>query len=167
MTSRFGAFSQNRLPSSLSPQRKFKERKPTAMLNRIPDVQDMTDLLGEELCAVWTALCRAIEEKYDMDQIWDKGYREWTYEYKYRRGGKTLCTLYAKENAIGFQVIFGKDERAKFEPQRAAYPEAIQADYDAATVYHDGKWVMFLPSDTSLTDDYVRLLAVKRRPNRK
>ena len=137
------------------------------MLNRIPDEQDMTALLGEKLCAVWTSLCRAIEEKYDMDRLWDKGYREWTYEYKYRRGGKTLCTLYAKENAIGYQVIFGKNERARFEAQKADYPEKIQSAYDAAPTFHDGKWVMFLPEDAALTGDYVRLLAVKRKPNKK
>ena len=32
---------------------------------------------------------------------------------------------------------------------------------------HDGKWIMFEPTDESLFDDFMRLLAIKRRPNRK
>ena len=36
-----------------------------------------------------------------------------------------------------------------------------------ATVYRDGKWIMFELIDTSEFDDYMKLLAIKRKPNRK
>ena len=36
-----------------------------------------------------------------------------------------------------------------------------------ATTYRDGKWVMFEPTDTYEFDDYMKLLAIKRKPNRK
>lgn len=39
--------------------------------------------------------------------------------------------------------------------------------YDEATTYRDGKWVMFEPTDTYEFDDYMKLLAIKRKPNRK
>ena len=39
--------------------------------------------------------------------------------------------------------------------------------YDEAKTYHDGKWVMFEPTDTSEFDDYMKLLVIKRKPNRK
>lgn len=67
-----------------------------------------------------------IDEKYDMDCIWNKGGKAWTYEYKYRRSGKTLCALYARENCIGFMIIFGKAERKKFEETRENYSESVQ-----------------------------------------
>ena len=38
--------------------------------------------------------------------------------------------------------------------------------YDEAAVYHDGKWVMFEPKDSSEFDQYMKLLAIKRKPNR-
>ena len=137
------------------------------MLERIPTAADLRALLGDELHCVFEALCRAIDEKYDMDRLWDKGYRDWVYEYKYRRGGKTLCTLYLKAGVIGFQVIFGKDERVKVESRREEFSPAVMQVYDEATTFHDGKWVMFLPTDTSMLEDFLRLLALKRRPNRK
>ena len=89
------------------------------------------------------------------------------YEYKYRKGGKTLCSLYAKKKCIGFMIIFGKDERAKFEDIRDSLSDAVCKRYDEATIYRDGKWVMFEPIDTSEFDDYMKLLAIKRKPNRK
>lgn len=137
------------------------------MLDKIPNDKEMADLLGQPLYKVWTGLCELIDAKYDMEYLWDKGYREWVYVYKYRRGGKTLCTLCAQENGIGFMVIFGKDERAKFEAGRDNYSEDIQKIYDEATTYHDGKWIMFKPVDTSMFNDFIKLLGIKRRPNKK
>ena len=53
--------------------------------------------------------------------MWNNGGRKWKYEYKYRRGGKTLCGLYAKEYSFGFMVILGKGERDRFEMQQELF----------------------------------------------
>ena len=137
------------------------------MLERIPTQEELQSLFGKERLTVWNAVCTAVESLYDMDRLWNNGGKKWVYEYKYRRGGKTLCTLYAKENCFGFMVIFGKDERAKFESDRDHYSDAIQTIYDTATTYHDGKWMMIELNDLSLIDDITKLLAIKRKPNKK
>ncbi len=137
------------------------------MLDQIPDKEKMTDLIGKDLYDVWNKLCTLIDEKYDMDCMWNEGGKAWTYEYKYRRGGKTLCALYARENCVGFMVILGKDERLKFENDRENYSKEVQRIYDETKTYHDGKWMMFELSDTSMFDDFIRLLRIKRKPNRK
>ncbi len=136
------------------------------MLDIIPNTEQMTALVGKSLYDIWIKLCDLIEEKYDMDRLWDKGGKAWTYEYKYRRGGKTLCALYAREKCVGFMVILGKDERLKFEEDRENYSKDVQKIYDETQTYHDGKWMMFEPTDTSLFDDFIRLLGIKRKPNR-
>ena len=82
-------------------------------------------------------------------------------------GGKTLCSLYAKKTCVGFMIIFGKDERAKFEEIRDTLSDSVCSQYDQAKTYRDGKWVMFEPTDTSEFEDYIKLLAIKRKPNRK
>ena len=137
------------------------------MLDVIPNTEQLTMLLGKPLYEIWNQLCTLIDEKYEMERLWGTGGKAWTYEYKYRRGGKTLCALYARENCVGFMVIFGKDERQKFEQDREDYAEEIQRVYDEAQTYHDGKGMMFEPVDTSLFDDLIRLLGIKRKPNRK
>ena len=85
------------------------------MLDVIPDTDQMIALVGKSLYEIWDKLCALVDEKYDMDRLWDKGGKTWTYEYKYRRGGKTLCALYAREGCVGFMVIMGKAERLKYE----------------------------------------------------
>ncbi len=137
------------------------------MLDKKPNEEEITALAGKSLYEIWTKLCDLIDENYDMDRLWNKGGKAWTYEYKYRRGGKTLCALYARENCIGFMIILGKDERLKFENERENYSVEVQRIYDEAQTYHDGKWIMFEPVDTSMFDDFIKLLKIKRKPNRK
>ncbi len=137
------------------------------MLEKIPSELTIIDLIGQPLFEVWQALCLKIDEKYEMERSWNPGGKRWTYEYKYRRGGKTLCCLYAKSHCVGFMIIFGKDERTKVEAIRKTLSSAVCKKYDEAETYHDGKWVMFEPTDQSEFDDYMKLLAVKKRPNRK
>ncbi len=137
------------------------------MLDLIPGAEEMAILVGGSLYDIWNQLNAAIDERYDMECSWDQGGKAWKYEYKYRRGGKTLCALYAKENCVGFMVILGKDERLKFEEERGNYSKEVQKVYDETQTYHDGKWLMFEPTDTALFDDFIRLLRIKRKPNRK
>jgi len=129
------------------------------MLDIIPNSEEMIILVGESLYDIWSKLNALIEEKYDMECLWNKGGKAWKYEYKYRRGGKTLCALYAREGCVGFMIILGKGERSKFEADRDNFSET--------QTYHDWKWLMFEPVDTTLFDDFIRLLRIKRKPNRK
>ena len=137
------------------------------MLDQVPGEEQMTALVGGSLYQVWCQLTDLIDRRYDMERLWGKGGKAWTYEYKYRRGGKTLCALYARENCVGFMVVLGKDERLKFEAERESYSQETRKLYDEAKTYHDGKWIMFEPVDTSLFQDFIRLLSIKRKPNRK
>ena len=137
------------------------------MLETIPNEEEMTALVGKSLHDVWNALRALIEEKYDMDCLWNRGGKAWKYEYKYRRGGKTLCALYARENRVGFMIVLGKEERLKLEAERGNYSKEVQEKYDEAQTYHDGKWIMFEPMDTSLFQDFINLLRIKKKPNRK
>ena len=60
------------------------------MLDVIPDTDQMIALVGKSLYEIWDKLCALVDEKYDMDRLWDKGGKAWTYEYKYRRDRKSV-----------------------------------------------------------------------------
>ena len=108
-----------------------------------------------------------ITKLYDMEQIWNDGGKKWSYEYKFRKGGKTLCAFYFKDNTLGFMIIFGKDERTKVEEIRNELSSDILETYDNAQTFHDGKWVMFNITDYSMIEDFKKLLFIKKKPNRK
>lgn len=133
----------------------------------VPTAEEIATLVGNSLFEIWNELCALLDENYDMERLWNQGGKAWKYEYKYRRGGKTLCALYVRENCVGFMIVLGNDERLKFEADKENYSKAVQEIYDNTHTYHDGKWIMFEPTDTSLFNDFIRLLSIKRKPNKK
>lgn len=96
------------------------------MLDKCPSEEEIISLVGKPLYDIWLSLTESIDAKYEMERLWNSGGKMWKYEYKYRRGGKTLCALYARENCIGFMVVFGQEERAKFEACRDSYSKETQ-----------------------------------------
>ncbi len=136
------------------------------MLEVKPTQHEILTLLGKDSYEMWKTVCHFISDNYKMDTIWDDGGKYGAYEHKFRKSGKTLCTLYAKEKELVVLIILGKAEREKFEEERVNFSLEMQAIYDEATTYHDGKWMYIKATDSRLFSDIVRLLVIKRKPNR-
>ena len=127
----------------------------------------LQDLLPKEILTKWYELTETIDSLYDVDKMWNKGFGDWDVEYKYRRGGKTLCTLYAKQDVATLLITYGKAERDKFEQIKKSVSDKIQVIYDNTESLHDGKW-LWIPVDEALdVQDIIMMLRIKRRPNRK
>ena len=112
--------------------------------------EELEQLVGSDKANIFYDIVYEITLLYDMDQTWNSGGKKWTYEYKFRKSGKTLCAFYFKENILGFMIIFGKDERIKVEEIRNRLSSNVLQTYDDAQAYHDGKWVMFNITDISI-----------------
>lgn len=128
---------------------------------------DTSNIIGTKKKEVFDYLCDYINSTYEMEKKWKKLTKNWNYEYKFQRGGKTLCGFYIKKDILGFMLIFGKAEREKIESTRENYSNQFLKLYDDATTYRDGKWVMLELEDSSLIEDIKKLLLIKRRPNKK
>ncbi|MDE6471517.1 MAG: DUF3788 domain-containing protein [Clostridia bacterium] len=129
--------------------------------------EELERLVGIDKVNIFFDIVDTITLLYDMEQVWNNGGKKWTYEYKFRKSGKTLCAFYFKENTLGFMIIFGKDERTKVDEIRNELSIAVLDVYDNTQTYHDGKWVMLNLTDYSLLEDIKKLLFIKRKPNRK
>ena len=136
-------------------------------LEKIPTENEVLALLGESAFEAWNAVGAYVEMNYDMDVLWDSGRKAGVYEKKYRRSGKTLCALYAREREFGFMVVFGQKERADFEANRSDFSREVNELYEATHQYHDGKWLMLVVSDSRLLSEIERLLRIKKKPKRK
>ena len=129
--------------------------------------EELEKLVGTDKVNIFYKIVDEITLLYDMDQTWNNGGKKWTYEYKFRKSGKTLCAFYFKENMLGFMIVFGKEERTKVEEIRNELSSDILETYDNAQTFHDGKWVMFNITDYSMIEDFKKLLFIKKKPNRK
>ena len=132
-----------------------------------PTQSILEELIGSNNLDIWNKLVAGIDSLYEMDRTWNKGFGDWIYEYKYRRGGKTLCTFYAKQGIANILITLGKAEREKVDLKREDFSPLLLTLYDETKTYHDGKW-LWIPIDEVLSmDDIINLLKIKRRPNRK
>lgn len=132
-----------------------------------PTQSILEELIGSKNFDIWNKLVAGIDSLYEMDRTWNKGFGDWIYEYKYRRGGKTLCTFYAKQGIANILITLGKAEREKVELKREDFSPLLLTLYDETKTYHDGKW-LWIPIDEVLSmDDIINILKIKRRPNRK
>lgn len=124
-------------------------------------------LLGAECYSRYERLNNYISDHYNVDQIWDKGGKDWDTCLRYSRSGKTLCTAFFRQRQFGIMIILGKEERRKFEEMSARFSEEVRTKYASTHTYHDGKWLLFDVENDSLFSDIVMLLSIKRTPGRK
>lgn len=130
-------------------------------------MKELQGLLSERQQVLWEKLNEKISDVYDMEQTWNKGFGDWIYEYKYRRGGKTLCTFYVKQNIADILIIYGKEECEKFKTIINSVSEQIQSLFNSTQSLHDGKW-LWIPIDEKLSsNDIITMLKIKRKPNKK
>lgn len=137
------------------------------MLDRIPTKEELISVMGVEKFKTFNDITSFIEEKYNVDAIWDNGGKAGLYELKYRKSGRTLCALYLRELGLHILIIYGKAEREKFESSKKEFSQCIIDIYDNTKQYHDGKWLFIDLINDEFIGDIKRLLLIKKKPNKK
>ena len=130
--------------------------------------EEVSTMLGTASPA-WEKLLGYIRYHYVMDEKWAEGkptHKHYNNLFV-RRSGKSFIWLSLRDGYFLATVTLGKDGQDKFEEQRDTFAEAVRKKFDEAEALHDGKWLGFEVRDDSLIDDIIRLLQVKRKPNRK
>jgi hypothetical protein len=139
---------------------------PTERLTKpYPEVKS---LLGNASGA-WEKLTGYIRYNYEIDENWAEGkptHKHYNNLF-FKRSGKPLISFALREGFFLASVTLGKKEREKFDEQRENFSQAVLKEYDEAETLHDGKWLGFEIRDDSLNDDLIRLMQIKRKPNRK
>ena len=138
----------------------------------IKPYEEIKAMLGDASSS-WEKLIGQIRYLYVCDEVWVEGNPKGKHHSNLyiRRGGKALTSFFFREGYFMACVVLGKDEREKFDQQRETFGAAVCKEYDSQESLHDGKWLGFemhgKPGDTALIDDIIRLLHIKRKPNRK
>jgi hypothetical protein len=125
-------------------------------------------MLGQASTA-WEKLVGYVRFHYEMDENWAEGkptHKHYNNLF-IKRSGKALLSLHLREGFFLVSVTLGGKEREKFDEQRPEFGKVVCEIYDATETLHDGKWLGFEVQDDSLIDDIIRLVQIKRNPNRK
>lgn len=110
----------------------------------------------------WQELIQFIYDTYDLSTEISFGGKNYGWNLWYRKGGKTLASLYPQNGYLVAQVVLGKDqvERA----MTLSLGDRVGRLVRETPQLHDGKW-LFIPVESEIdVNDVKQLLLIKRKP---
>ena len=130
-----------------------------------PSDSEIADWIGKEAYEYWKHVTHLIDRNYPnvFTPEWLFGGKKQGWSLRYKKS-KSFCTLIPEKNRFALLIVFGAEERAKVEAMRDSLSRHTQKEYDEATTYHDGKWLVLTINTDKVVEDVMRLLAIKRRP---
>ena len=130
-----------------------------------PTDSAVAEWVGKEAYKYWELITQTIGRNYAnvFTPEWLYGGKKHGWSLRYKKN-KSFCTLIPEKNRLSLLIVFGKAEREKVETIRNRLAEKTQKEYDQATTYHDGKWLLLAIDSDRVIKDIMLLLAAKRRP---
>ena len=129
-----------------------------------PSPQELEAFIGEEHFKYWEQLTGWISRSYPGVFIpeWIRTGKKGGWYLRYKKS-KSFCQFIPKKNQFVVLITFGAKERIKVEAIRSELSPEMQKAYDAATTYHDGKWLYMVVSEAHMIPDLQTLLSIKRK----
>jgi len=129
-----------------------------------PSAAQVAAWLGKDAAACWREMAGAIDKRYPggFAPEWLYGGKKHGWSLRCKKS-RPLCTFVPEKGCFLLLIVFGAEERAKVEAMRDALPAWVRKAYDAATTYHDGKWLLLDMSAKDSVATASRLLTVKRK----
>jgi Protein of unknown function (DUF3788) len=136
---------------------------PTAFMDtmRAPTAKEIADALGPA-AGFWKRLTRYVEQSYDIEPVFGAPSKNYGWDVKYRKGGRTLVSLTPDRGEFTALVVLGAAESDAARDLELG--DHVRRVFDEAKPLHDGRWLFIKVESDRDVDDVEALLAVKRRP---
>lgn len=131
-----------------------------------PSEEEMTNFIGEPARRAWLEIRKFIEDHYDIMPETIFGGAKYGWGVRYRKSGKTLCSLTPEKGAFTVLIVLGKKESEKALSTRDELSSKIYKLIENTKQLHDGRWLWIRLSTASGTEDVKKLLQIKRKPKK-
>ena len=134
------------------------------MLNEDHDPTEKEIFATIGVADLWLDLNQYLDQRYDFlpDQVFYGKKYGWT--IRYRKSGKTLCSLFPESGAFTALVVLGRKEGEKASQILDELSPATRKLIGSAKQLHDGKWLWIRVLEPAHVEDVKRILATKRKP---
>lgn len=127
-----------------------------------PDLEEVGMYIGNPVFMDFCAEVKAkykCREKLDFSSCsWEKGRN-----IKFKKSGKTLCTVYPGEGYFTVMIVIGRKEKAAVEERLTDCTAELQNIYSETKEGNGQKWLMFdLVDKGQMYDDIFRLIEIRR-----
>lgn len=80
---------------------------------------------------------------------------------KFKKGRKTLCTVYLQDNGFTVMVVVANKQAPLVEEALPTFCEAVRNTYNTTTEGNGQRWLMLNITDPAVLDDIATLLAIR------
>lgn len=135
----------------------------TVFMNREhrPTEGEILDALGP-FAPHWRRLTTYLDEAYGIEPTFGPPSKNYGWDVKYRKGGKTLLSL--TPDAGGFTALVVLGEKETEAVRELDLGEYVRRVFDEARQLRDGRWLFVRVESDRDVQDVEALLRVKRRP---
>jgi hypothetical protein len=138
------------------------------MINKVhkPTEEEIQAYIGKQASKAWQMIKWFIKDSYDIPPetiFYGKKYG-WT--VRYRKSGKTLCSLFPEKGAFTVLIVLGGKEAEKALTIRDELSARVDEILGATEQLHDGRWLWIRVSRDMDVDNIKKLLMIKKRPKK-
>jgi hypothetical protein len=133
---------------------------------KMPTAKDIADYLGKDAAEAWGDLTAFLAENYNFTPETVFGGRKYGWAIRYRRSGKSLCTLHPEKGAFTVLVVLGGKETEQALAALSSFNPNVADTISNAKQYHDGRWLWLRVLNRHETADIKRLLQIKKKPRK-
>jgi hypothetical protein len=133
---------------------------------RKPTEEEMVSFIGEPAKEAWREIRQFLEGRYDLvpETLFYGAKYGWT--IRYRKGGKTLCSLFPEKGRFTVLIVLGRKESEKALLIRDELSSKVRKLFGDTEQLHDGRWLWIRLLTASDTEDVKKLLQIKRKPKK-
>lgn len=136
---------------------------PTAFMDpdHVPTGAEIAAALGPS-APFWERLTSFVAGAYAIEPTFVPPSRNYGWDVKYRKAGKTLVSLTPDDGGFTALVVLGEKETEA--AREVDLGDHVRRVFEEATPLRDGRWLFVRVESDRDVEDVEKLLAVKRRP---
>ena len=130
-----------------------------------PTLENINDFVNSEL---WNELCSFVENTYAVSpkMEYSKCSMQKGWNVKYKKGSKSLCTLYPMDGYFIVLIVIGEKEQIEAElimPTCSVYTQRL---FSKTAFSAGGRWLMIEVKERAILEDVLKLIQVRVKPKK-
>jgi hypothetical protein len=109
--------------------------------SHIPTEYEIKEYINNDL---WVDFCKYMKDAYNVAPKFEFSKCSWEYGWniKFKKGSKSLCTVYPRENYFTILIVIEKNEKKVFENMFSSFSSDIQKIYKETPEGNGQRWLM-------------------------
>jgi len=125
-----------------------------------PDLQTVGEFVRNQ---VWDELSSYMMDTYSVKPVFEYSGCTWPgWNVKFKKAGRSLCTIYPFEGFIWVLIVIGKKEKERFEEELPLMSQYLQELYLETPEGMGQKWLKIELEDMEGLADVKRCIAIRR-----